>query len=196
MTIYTSGHLAIVIRNTVFLFILCLLYAVLRYIILGPYHWTDLPVYVANKAVAFTLMIVILKGSVSLLKHRQELFKLYMQMVSLLAIIHILMSISLLSLDYYPKLSSNSGLNIKGSLTLLTGILTAAYMFNKLVRVRNAIIALMIMAHLFVTGYSGWIKPDLWHGFMPPFTLICFVVLIFIIIFHIRAINKRKIEAA
>lgn len=196
MAVYTSGHLAIVIRNTVFLFILCLLYAVLRYVIFGPYHWTDLPVYVVNKAVAFTLVIVILKGSVSLLKHRQELFKLYMQMVSLLAIIHILMIISLLSLDYYPKLSSNSGLNIKGSLTLLTGILTAAYMFNKLVRIRNAIIALMIMAHLFVTGYSGWIKPDSWHGFMPPITLICFLVLIFIIIFHITANNKRKKEAA
>ena len=179
-------------------------YAVLRYNILGDVPWKDLPLYVLNKGISLSSLILLsINFSLSPLKNMGV--KISDKWLNtrksmgiagfLFAFIHIFMSFSILNPKYYSVFfMANGTLSIQGGLSLLGGILSFVLLwvyntsFSSRLREDKRIMAIitsrrfLIYAffftgiHLFFMGYKGWGNIDVWQGGLPPISLISFSI--------------------
>lgn len=193
-------------------------YAILRYNIVGDVPWKDLPLYVLNKGIAFS-SIILLTFSFSL----SPLVNIGLSVSDkwldsrkdvgitgfVFAFIHIFMSVSILNPKYYAAFFIDDGtLSLRGGLSLFGGILSFVLLWvynisfktilnkdkkikNKLTY-RNFLIYGMLFSgvHLFFMGYTGWTTFNKWQGGLPPVSLISFVVFAFGYLVNI--IGKKK----
>ena len=183
----------------------CLLsigYAILRYHILGPVPWEDLPFYVLNKGIALSAFILLtftfsfgplrnLGANVSdgFLTARKAL-----GMVGfILVLIHSLISLLLFKPEVYGQFFQQDGtLTLIGGFSMLGGVLSLVvlWVYNlsfqthlrdderiiRFIKSRNFLLSVMFFSllHIFFMGYKGWVKPEDWHGGLPPISLISF----------------------
>ncbi len=177
-----------------FTFAISFSYAVLRYHIFGNVPLVELPLYVFNKALSLTIVILLLFTVV-----RNETLltsKILWKNIFILSAIHVFISFRLLGLEHYPKFYFNTELNLVGYITLSFGIATFISLIilnsdnllpteeGKLVvpelikKIVRNLIPIFIAGHLFSMGIMGWIKPFNWFGYMAPISLIAFVIII------------------
>ena len=164
--------------------------------------------YIANKAIASTAVILIgtsfLIGPLARFWPDTWASKLYMRKhfgVSgfVVAVLHIIISLILLSPQQYPKLYTEMGtLNSTAQWSLLLGTL-AIIMFavisitsipsieramnNRkwLIIQRTGYLAfLFVLIHLFQLKYKGWINLDNWLNGLPPASLVPFIFILFV----------------
>jgi len=192
-------------------------YAVLRYHIFGEVPWKDLPLFVLNKGISLTSLILLsFNFSLGPLKNlgmnipEKWLSARKSMGISgfLFAFIHIFMSISILNPKYYSVFFMADGtLTIEGGLSLLGGILSFVLLwvyntsFSSRLREDKKIIAIITSrrflmyaffftgVHLFFLGYKGWGDISAWQGGLPPVSLISFTV--FFIGFLINLIGRK-----
>jgi len=192
-------------------------YAVLRYHIFGEVPWKDLPLFVLNKGISLTSLILLsFNFSLGPLKNlgmnipEKWLSARKSMGISgfLFAFIHIFMSISILNPKYYSVFFMADGtLTIEGGLSLLGGILSFILLwvyntsFSSRSREDKKIIAIITSrrflmyaffftgVHLFFLGYKGWGDISAWQGGLPPVSLISFTV--FFIGFLINLIGRK-----
>ncbi len=172
--------------RTLIIFITAFLYSVIRYNIVGPVPIAEIPLFIMNKAISFSMVIIFAFSARSYFKSAIQEFINSMSILKGFALIHILISISLLSQQYYPKFFTNDKLSLFGNLTIFFGIISVVYILNKSIKIKNWLFFLMITFHLFFMGIKGWLSVDKWHGMMPPISLISFIIstsLIFIYLF-------------
>lgn len=162
-----------------------LLYAILRYNIFGTIPLTDIPTLIVNKAIAFSMIIILLRAFISRIKNRYESFYSLVRVFKIFAIIHVLISVSLFSCQYYPKLFIDEKLSLYGNLAVLLGVLTFVYTVNKRYRIQNLVVFALAALHLFFIGAKTWLDVSKWYGMMPPITLICFLILITLILLSV-----------
>jgi len=179
-------------------------YAVLRYNILGEVPWKDLPLYVLNKGISLSSLILLsINFSLSPLKNiginisdKWLNTRKSMGIAGFLfAFLHIFMSISILNPKYYSVFFIDDGtLSIQGGLSLLGGILSFVFLwvyntsFSSRLKEDKRVIAIitsrrfLIYAffftgiHLFFMGYKGWGNISAWQGGLPPISLISFSI--------------------
>ena len=181
-----------------------LAYAVLRYHIVGPVPWKDFPFFILNKGVSLSAFILLVLNfglgplnnlgvmvSEGWLNARKALG----MTGFLLVLIHALMSFLLFSPSIYGKFFADNGtLTLLAGLSMLAGISAFVVLwgynmsFQTFLREDKAFIqfitsrkfmlfALLLgAAHLFFMGYEGWLKPDGWHGGLPPVSLVAFAI--------------------
>lgn len=169
-------------RNVSIAFILTLLYSILRYNIFGNVPVADIPTLIVNKAIAFSTTIILLFAFLNRAYKKADDSCSYMDVFTVFAIIHILISVSLLSQNYYPKLFANAKLTLFGNVAVLAGILSFTCAINKSRRVGGLPLYSLISAHLFFIGVKGWFDIEKWNGMLPPITLFCFVILIALVV--------------
>ena len=177
-------------------------YAVIRYHVVGPVPWKDLPFFILNKAVAMSSLILLainfvlgpmknlgINISGQWLRSR----RLVGIMGFIQAFIHILMSFMLFKPEVYGKFFEPDGtLTLDIGISMLTGVVAFVFlwMYNisfsselrkdkdliAFINSRRVLLIAMFMAgaHLFFMGYPGWLKPSGWHGGMPPISLVSF----------------------
>ena len=167
-----------------------LTYAVLRYNVFKGVPFDHLPLYVTNKAVSMTALLLI---GVSHLARNVETRRRCGMAGFAAAGFHVLLSLALLSPAYYEKLflspDGSKGLALVGELSLLAGASaffllvliawpkrpeTAAAWQTAIPRLVRGVLALTAFHCLFY-GWSGWWTPDRWPGFLPPITLLSFL---------------------
>lgn len=200
--------------------ITCLLslgYAVLRYQILGPVPWKDLPFYILNKGIALSAFLLLtfnfsfgplnnlgINVPVGLLDARKVLGR----SGFLLVLIHALISFLLFKSAVYVKFFQQDGtLTLFGGLSMLGGVLSFVFLwvygmrfltylrdhekFIHVITSRNFLLSAMLFSlmHIFFMGYKGWVKPDDWHGGLPPISLIGFVF--FVIAYVINLLGRK-----
>ena len=192
-------------------------YAVLRYNIYGDVPWKDLPLYVLNKGISLSSLILLtfnfslsplknigVKVSDKWLRARKT-----MGMVGFLyAFAHVFMSVSILNPNYYAVFFIEDGtLSIRGNLSLLGGVLSFVLLwvyyisFKLTLKEDKRIIAVItskrffiyllffLGIHLFFMGYTGWTTIYKWQGGLPPISLISFIV--FFLGFLINFFRKK-----
>jgi DMSO/TMAO reductase YedYZ heme-binding membrane subunit len=112
-----------------------------------------------------------------------------------LALAHSMFSLSLLSPAYYGKYFDEVGrLNIQGEIAMSVGIVALFFLLSPAVTTlpmmpkalggvrwkrsqRGGYVALaLVVVHLVVLGYKGWLAPQGWHGGIPPVSLVAVVV--------------------
>ena len=192
-------------------------YAILRYHIVGPIPWKDLPFFTLNKGIALSAFVLLtfnfsfgplknlgIKISDGLLKARRALG----MTGFLLVLIHALMSFMIFNPAVYGKFfQSNGTLTLIAGLSMLGGIVAFVILwgynlsfqthlredkkFIQFITSRIFLLTAMLFSlmHLFFMGYKGWFSPSTWHGGLPPISLIGFA---FFIVSYVINLFGRK----
>lgn len=202
-----------VLTVTGWVFALCMAYAIVRYNVFNAVPVKHIPLYILNKAVSLSSVLLFawafiapLRAKLTKIDYDASLAKGMIVVASMLAVLHVVLTMIILEPGYFKKLYAIKRFNELGEITLMFGALS---IFLLLVRVVgsleisglgkmisdkfshwfNLLFSLMVMAHLFVMGglmyshkyYSiwpgGWIKPHIWPGMMPPISLLAFLAL-------------------
>jgi DMSO/TMAO reductase YedYZ heme-binding membrane subunit len=112
-----------------------------------------------------------------------------------LAAVHTLFSLTLLSPAYYAKYFDDSGrFNLQGEVALAVGVIALFFLLSPAVTTlpmmpkalggwrwkrsqRAGYVALvLVVVHLVILGWKGWLAPKGWHGGLPPISLVAVVV--------------------
>ena len=186
----------------VIVMIFSLSYAILRYHIVGPVPWKDLPFFILNKAISLGAFILLtlnfglgplnnLGGKVpeAWLNARKALG----MTGFLLVLLHALMSFMLFSPSVYGKFYEQDGtLTLVAGLSMLGGVLAFVVLwgynlsfqthlredkaFIQFITSRKFLLVAMLLGavHLIFMGYEGWLNPSGWQGGIPPISLVAF----------------------
>lgn len=194
------------LRIIVVTFALSLGYAVLRYNVLGPIPWKDLPFFVLNKGLALTAFLLLtfnftfgpLKNLGAPVPQRWLNARKALGMTGfLMALIHVFMAFLLFKPGIYGRFFAEDGrLTLIAGLSMLGGVLGFVFLwaynvsFQSFLREDKAYIKvitsrrMLLLAlslggvHLFFMGYKGWLEPSGWHGGLPPVSLVGFVAFV------------------
>lgn len=166
-------------------------YAIIRYNVFGNIPWNQLPLFILNKALSFSGLILLTLNPLNKLFPKLINSKQTFRNTGFVFIfIHILLSLILMSPINFSNLYSESGLfTAFGGISLTSGIIAFTilliYIFfrdNKYFEIvfhtRGIMLLFMLLPliHLFFLGYDGWTTPQKWQGGMPPITLLSFFV--------------------
>ncbi len=163
------------------IFGICLAYVIARQIIFGPVNPDQIPLYLANKAVAFTALIFLVQSACLLANADPLASAAWGRRALHLSALHVTMSLILQGPEYYPQYYDMQGiLNLRGSFMLLFGAL-AAYGFWRLSHFQKGprlrlIISLassaVVVGHLIPQGIPDWFQPGDWYGKLPDVSLL------------------------
>ncbi len=201
-------------------FIISMTYAILRYNVMGPVPWKDLPFYILNKGNSLSAFILLTinfslgplkKLGVGIPGRLLKSRKVMGIMGFLQVFVHVIMSFILLRPSIYSKffeadetLTLFTGLNLLGGITAFIFLWIYNISFNMELRKDKELISFitsrnvtlfaifMAGAHLFFMGFEGWMKPEGWHGGLPPISLIGFAF--FVVGFMINLLGRADQE--
>ena len=177
-----------------------LLYAIVRYITFGNYGIHDIPLFILNKSVSWSSVLLLFFAILKKSEDRQS----YFRYVRLLLTIHTGISLLLISPEVYPKFFEGSSFGMYGGLAMLTGILCfTAFFYSILVPtgkpgslpLPSQLIVTALVLLLFHTafiGLPGWLTPEKWNGGMPPITLLAFLTGLIVLALSIRKRSTQQ----
>lgn len=209
-------------KVVIVVFVLSLLYAVVRYHVVRSVPLEQFPLYISNKAFAMSATIII--GLSYVLGPLARFFpRVFVQHLDLrkylgitgfgVAAIHAIISLLLFDKAYYPRFFMESGkLTLAGESSMLFGVL-AFMVFSvicltslpsieekmhpeqwKYVQRLGYIAYIFVLLHVAIMGYRGWFRPDAWEYGMASITLITALFIIFVLLMRILvlAFPKKK----
>jgi len=163
------------------IFGLCFSYVIIRQVVLGPISPAQIPLYLANKAIAFTALVFLVQSACLLASSDPLASAIWGRRALHLSALHVTISLILQGQIFYPQFYDMQGiLNVRGSLMLLFGALTA-YAFWRLSHFQKGprlrlIISLAgsatVVGHLIPQGIPDSFQPDLWSGHLPDVSLL------------------------
>lgn len=170
-----------------------MVYSVLRYNIFGNVPLIDIPSFIFNKSISFTIIAMLPIVYYSNKNGQRDNNGGLINALKAFVLIHVLLSVSLLSQSYYSKLFWDNKLTLSGNFAILSGILAFVYAVY-LKKTGDYIFYFLLSVHLFSLGYKGWVEPEKWNGMMPPITLICFLIVLVLIFLKLK--NKTAPQEA
>ncbi len=170
------------------------LYAFIRYNILKGIAFAHLPLYVTNKSMAISAIIILSTAAITF-GEEGEKSRNYLNTIGfLLVILHVIMSVVVLNKSYFDTMFYKGRLTALSELALLVGILAFISFFilflNRIASDKfrttlglifnNNFISILglifLLFHTFFIGFKSWLNPEKWPGYLPPITLIGFVI--------------------
>jgi len=197
-------------------FIVTFSYSILRYNILKQVPVDQIPLYIFNKAISLTSVIIIvfsfILGPLARFWPNKFVPKLYFRkylgvLGFGIAALHAFISLLIFNLSYYPRFFLEDGkLNLTGELSMLFGIL-AIFIFSavattslpsveklmhpkqwKFVQRLGYLALILVLFHLVVMGWGGWINTAGWPSGLLPISLIAAGVIILVLILRVIVI--------
>lgn len=161
-------------------------YATARYNTFKGVAWTDWPTYTLNKAFALSALLLLVFSVVRKCSARGYSNGRYLHVASVLASVHVVLSLTLLSPAYYENSFAQGKLTGAVGWSMALGAVAAAVMAGGKrtdgaqdtdggVR-KLAILTFVVGLHAGLQGFTGWFAPAKWPGMMPPITLISFLL--------------------
>ena len=178
------------------------IYALLRYIVFKGVDPIHFPLYILNKVASisglFFLATSYSLGKIHWWKTRvtrpNELIKFAGIMGFSLSAMHVFMSLTILTPAYFPKFYHGEMMNLTAELSMLMGVLSLFFFTIPAItsipfmqeavgikkwqkRQRIGYLGLLTaLFHVTFMGFSGWLKIDTWPGYMPPITMLSFLI--------------------
>ena len=159
-----------------------LAYATLRYNVLKGVPWSDWPVFVLNKALALSSLLLLVLWAVRARRGRGTPQAVLLAAASRMALAHIGLSLVVLTPVYFPaffldgRLTWQAGtavaLGVAAASGLAAGARHAGAHASRLLAL--GLVAFGAGAHAALYGYSSWLTPSSWPGYLPPITLVSF----------------------
>ncbi len=196
-----------------------LFYAILRYHIAGDVSWAHFPLFILNKAtslaaVGFVASSYLIGKMIHWHDADRQLRLVVIKFCGLvgffMAGIHAFFSLALLSPAYYGKYFDLDGkLNFQGELALTVGVVALFLLMSPAIATlpmmakavggarwkRGMSIGYLtlslVVVHLIVLGYKGWLAPLGWQAWLPPISLVA-VVLAIIPLFVRKKLEHEK----
>lgn len=171
-------------------FAVSLAYAIARYNVFKGVLWEHLPVYVVNKAIAVTAVVLLGLSRRVFEKQRRKQLGL---VAALLAAVHVMLSMMVLDPYYMPSMYTPSNvMTLETELSMLSGTLAAGLLLwlgyatathplagqshgTSLVLGLGRTVLVLLALHVAFYGIAGWVAPSTWPGGMPPLTLLSFL---------------------
>lgn len=208
------------IKGSIWAFVLCLAYAFVRYNIARHVPYDQLPLYIANKAVALSTVIIIgLSFVLGPLAHFWPtkisrfvpLKKAYGLIGFGLAALHAIMSLVLLSPAYYSRLYLDSGkLTGTGELTMVLGIL--AFLIFSIVAATSLpgmdkalspdqwkrmmrlgyVAYFLVLLHVGFMGWGGWWRASSWQWGLASISLISSFVIVLVMCLRLLVAGSHR----
>lgn len=168
-------------------FIPSFLYAVIRYNFFSDVPWSQIPLWVSNKAFAVTATLLI--GCSLLLRSHHPRREIGI-LGAYIAFIHVILSLTLLTPSYYEKFYlSNGQFSLTGGLAMLAGVISCAAIIlaiyhsfdsaeinNKLKKkfIQQFVLITLFFnfLHLITMGFVTWFTPLNWPGYLPPLSML------------------------
>jgi DMSO/TMAO reductase YedYZ heme-binding membrane subunit len=168
---------------------LTLAYATLRYNVFGGIGWDRWPLFITNKAISWTSLVLFAAAYLAKEKARARLHGLT---GFWLLLVHVVISFAILDEKNYAKIFGDGELTAAGWTSILAGTAgTLLFLVPALIsseRMRTSLgdqrwqslqqlgyIGLALTCvHLITLGVKGWIAPETWPGYLPPITLLSF----------------------
>jgi len=197
-----------------------LLYAIIRYHLVGDVAWAHFPLFILNKATSLAAVFFVassyLIGKVFRWHDHDKALRLVVikfcgLMGFFLAGVHALFSLALLSPAYYAKYFLPDGrLNLEGEVAIAVGVvalflllgpaITSLPMMPKAIggqrwkrNQRLGYVALaFVVAHLVALGLRGWLAPGGWNGGLPPISLVAFVAALVPLLVKRRLVREKR----
>lgn len=172
---------------------LTLTYSILRYHVFGTVEWSQLPLYVLNKAVSWTGLTLL---ALAYMRRDRSAAREFGVLGAFLAGGHVVMSLAMLSPAYYAKLFEGARLSGWGSGVVLAGVSAAMVLALPAIATLPGVHAALgearwlrwqragywtlalAAAHCALLGWKGWLTPGAWQGGLPPITLLGFLTAI------------------
>ena len=196
-------------------FLILFAYAIIRYNIIKGVSFNQMPLYISNKAIAVTAVVLIgisyLLGPLAHISPKKFVPKLYLRKYFGLcgfglAALHSFISLLIFSPSYYPKFFNEANkLTLEGELSMAFGII-AFFIFLiesitslpsveqkmnekdwKLVQRTGYLALVLIMMHVLLMGIGTWLKPETWH-YMLPMSLISFIIIAYVLLMRLIVI--------
>lgn len=192
------------------IFGLSFLYAIIRYNLVRSVPLDNVPLFIANKAIALSATILIgfsfLLGPLARFWPNQFVPHLPLRkhlgvFGFALAALHAVMSLILLTPAYYPRFFSENGqLNFIGETSMLFGILAflvfagitvtslppmERYMNPaqwKFIQRLGYLAYVFVLLHVAIMGFRGWFRPESWQYGLASISLISALFIIFVLI--------------
>ena len=181
-------------------------YAILRYNYFGNVDWEQIPIYIANKAFAFSaiccIALSILWGKLPV---RDLKIRKFLGLYGFaLSVLHVLCTLTILNPEYFPRFYTNGKLQLFANIVILCGALAFLFFLiasvcsinsaNQFIYVRRCVLIATIFAtiHIFARGNSSWIHPNKWYGGMPPISLLSFSVAAIALFSKIIPVNRKS----
>jgi hypothetical protein len=165
-------------------------YAVVRYHVFGNVRLDEAPILIFNKSIAFAIILWLMLAQ---WRHaHQAVFDLeyLFKLAKIYTVVHVLLSLVVLSPNYFPKLSTSGVLTLEANLALLFGVLAAAHVWVEKVKIAPQVWYLLLALHLFFLGFRNWVKFEQWNAHLPPITLLCWLIVLGIMLVFWRRKNK------
>ncbi len=177
-----------------------LVYAIVRYHLAGDVAWAHFPLFILNKATSLAAVFFVassyLVGKVIHWHDHDKALRLVVikfcgLMGFVLAAVHAFFSLSLLTPAYYGKYFDPGGrLNLQGELAMAVGVLALFFLLSPAITTlpmmpkalggwrwkrsqRAGYVTLsLVLVHLVVLGFKGWLAPRGWQSGLPPISLV------------------------
>lgn len=164
-------------------------YATLRYNVFKGVPWSDWPHFICNKVLAISALVLIAIAVRRLAARRPGPIRRLMATASGFALVHTFVSLALCRPEYFDKFFAGPKFSLSGGTSmLLASAAMALLLWGKgrpgsvqpsVAATALAIVAMLSGLHAGVPSMSTWFAPRTWPGFMPPITLVSFVVGLF-----------------
>lgn len=177
-----------------------LAYAIVRYHLAGDVSWAHFPLFIFNKATSLAAVVFVacsyLVGKIIRWHDHDRALRLvvikFCGLVGFfLAGVHAFLSVCLLSPAYYAKYFDVDGrLNLQGEVALSVGVVALFLLMSPAITTlpmmpkalggrrwkrsqRAGYFALiLVVGHLVVLGWKGWMTPGKWQAGIPPISLV------------------------
>ena len=197
-----------------------LAYAICRYHLAGDVEWSHFPLFILNKATSLAAVIFVacsyLIGKIIRWHNDDPRLKLVVIKFCgltgfFMAGVHAFFSICLLSPAYFAKyFGDDSRLNLQGEVALSVGVVALFLLLSPAIatlpmmakaiggqrwkRAQRAGYAglFLVVIHLVVLGWKGWLAPQHWQSFIPPISLVAVVVALTPLVVKRWWVRKKK----
>jgi hypothetical protein len=163
-------------------------YSLLRYIVFKGVSVEQIPVYITNKAVSWTGLILLGLAPLIHVDRRRTIG----QAGFLFVILHVIMSLMIFNSVYFAKFYSEVGYLLwQAEASMLAGAVGTVLLLKLFVHVGEnnnhngslilglgRLILILTGAHLGLMGYRSWSDAEHWPGHLPPITLLSFLTVI------------------
>ena len=172
-------------KNIILVLLVAGNYACFRYLVFGEIYWIHTPTTILNKAMAISSVFALLVSAMAYLKDDRKAARNWGIASFQLAVYHVLLSFLVISPENYGFLYNDKQFTLQGEIIMSAGVFNL-YCFTMLffskpgtahMAVFKLLITLSAGLHVFALGYKGWLKPWQWNGYMPPITLLSFILI-------------------
>lgn len=187
------------LTTMVIVLVLTTVYAVVRYNFFGDVSTDNIPTYILNKSISVSSVVFLLLCSWQHAQGNKQVAKFWGTSSLHFAMVHIAISVVLLSESYYPKLYSAGVMNLNGETCILFGVLAGYFYVLLSMRGRRHLSLLIkclaagaIILHVFFMGYFNWFNTNNWPGHLPPISLISFLIGIAPLVIYLRLLYRGR----